>query len=102
MSEKQHNILPTTPIEVFAFLVTQEGDLLLTQSFDFLGLEETAYIDQKQYIPTLVEKPFAVTLDSKSYIPTLTEKIIEPTQVSYLLTSEGYFLRTQDGNFIIL
>ena len=102
MSEKQHNILPTTPVEVFAYLTTEGGDLLLTQSFDFLGLEDTAYIDQKQYIPTLSEKPFQPTLNSKAYVPTLTEKIIEPTQVSYLLTSDGYFLRTQDGNFIIL
>jgi len=100
--EKQHNILPTTPVEVFAFLVTEDDNNLITQGFDFLGLEDVAYINQKQYVPTLTEKPFQPTLSTKQYIPTLTEKIIEPTQISYLLTSEGYFLRTQDGNFIIL
>ena len=100
---KQHNILPSSPVDVFFGLATQGGDSLLTQDASFLGFEGIAFIDSKEYVPTLVSKQSNRSLTSKVYSFVSTEKIIVPVEVSYLITNKNQdFLRTQDGNFIII
>ena len=64
---KQHNILPSSPVDVFFGLATQGGDLLLTQDAFFLGFDGIAFIDSKEYIPTLVSKQSNRSLTSKVY-----------------------------------
>ncbi len=99
---KQHNILPTSPVDAFFGLATQSGDLLLTQDYDFLGFDGIAFIDSKEYNPTLVEKQNSVSVSDMNYTPNLSERIISPQIYQYLITNSNDFLRTQDGNFIIL
>ena len=76
---KQHNILPSSPVDVFFGLATQSGDSLLTQDASFLGFEGIAFIDSKEYVPTLVSKQSNRTLTSKVYKPSLTSKKIDYT-----------------------
>lgn len=76
---KQHNILPSSPIDVFFGLATQEGDLLLTQDSFHLGFDGIAFIDSKEYVPTLVSKQSNRTLTSKTYKPSLTSKKVDYT-----------------------
>ena len=76
---KQHNILPSSPVDVFFGLATQDGDLLLTQDASFLGFEGIAFIDSKEYVPTLVSKQSNRTLTSKVYKPSLTSKKVDYT-----------------------
>lgn len=99
---KQYDILPTSPVDVFVNLSTQANDLLITQDGFFLGFDGIDFIDSKQYTPTLNEDFNVVTQSFVNYTPTQNEKIIAQVQYSYLLTSNSDFLRTQDGNFIIL
>lgn len=99
---KQHNILPSSPIDVFFGLATEGGDVLQTQDSNNLGFEGIAYIDSKQYNPLLSETINNITQSFVNYTPAQIEKIIQPTQYSYLLVNNNDFLRTQDGNFIIL
>lgn len=99
---KQYDILPTSPVDVFVNLSTQANDLFITQDGFFLGFDGIDFIDSKQYIPTLNEDFNVVTQSFVNYTPTQNEKIIAQVQYSYLLTSNRDFLRTQDGNFIIL
>jgi len=73
---KQHNILPSSPVDVFFGLATQGGDSLLTQDASFLGFEGIAFIDSKEYVPTLVSKQSNRSLTSKVYKPSLTSKKI--------------------------
>lgn len=88
---KQHNIQPTFPIDEFFGLATQEGDLLLTQDFNYLGFESIALIDSKEYVPTLVSKQSNRILTSKTYKPSLTSK-----KVDYTLNLKTYVF--QDNN----
>lgn len=74
---KQYDILPTSPVDVFFNLATQEGDLLLTQDASFLGFDGIAFIDSKEYVPTLVSKQSNRSLTSKTYKPSLTSKKID-------------------------
>ena len=76
---KQHNILPTSPVDVFFGLATQGGDLLFTQDDNSLGFDGIAFIDSKEYIPTLVSKQSNRSLTSKVYKPSLTQKKIDYT-----------------------
>ena len=76
---KQHNILPTSPVDVFFGLATQSGDLLLTQDYDFIGFDGIAFIDSKEYNPTLIQKQSNRSLTSKIYKPSLTQKKIDYT-----------------------
>ena len=99
---KQYDILPTSPVNVFVNLSTQANDLFITQDGFFLGFDGIDFIDSKQYTPTLNEDFNVVTQSFVNYTPTQNEKIIAQVQYSYLLTSNSDFLRTQDGNFIIL
>lgn len=99
---KQYDILPTSPVDVFVNLSTQGNDLFITQDGFFLGFDGIDFIDSKQYTPTLNEDFNVVTQSFVNYTPTQNEKIIAQVQYSYLLTSNSDFLRTQDGNFIIL
>lgn len=99
---KQYDILPTSPVDVFVNLSTQANDLFITQDGFFLGFDGIDFIDSKQYTPTLNEDFNVVTQSFVNYTPTQNEKIIAQVQYSYLLTSNSDFLRTQDGNFIIL
>lgn len=99
---KQYDILPTSPVDVFVNLGTQANDLFITQDGFFLGFDGIDFIDSKQYTPTLNEDFNVVTQSFVNYTPTQNEKIIAQVQYSYLLTSNSDFLRTQDGNFIIL
>lgn len=99
---KQYDILPTSPVDVFVNLSTQANDLLITQDGFFLCFDGIDFIDSKQYTPTLNEDFNVVTQSFVNYTPTQNEKIIAQVQYSYLLTSNSDFLRTQDGNFIIL
>lgn len=55
----------------------------------------------KTFVVSLTEKVNTITLSNKNYVPVLVEKIIE-SDLSFLLTTESDFLRTQDGNFLIL
>jgi hypothetical protein len=87
----------------FDSFITQDGDLILTQSFDKLGVEGLIFTNTIQYVPELHEKQNDVIQNSLNYEFVLTEKIIEPIQFSYLITNKNQdFLRTQDGNFIII
>ena len=76
---KQHNILPTSPVDVFFGLATQGGDLLLTEDSYFLGFDGIDFIDSKQYNPTLIQKQSNRSLTSKVYKPTLASKKIDYT-----------------------
>lgn len=76
---KQHNILPTSPVDVFFGLATQGGDLLFTQDDNSLGFEGIAFINSKEYIPTLVSKQSTRSLLLKTYKPSLTSKKIDYT-----------------------
>jgi hypothetical protein len=76
---KQHDILPSSPVDVFFGLATQEGDALFTQDWDLLGFEGIAFIDSKEYVPTLVSKQSNRSLTSKTYKPSLTSKKIDYT-----------------------
>lgn len=76
---KQHDILPTSPVDVFFGLATQGDDLLLTQDYDFLGFDGIAFIDSKEYNPTLIQKQSNRSLTSKVYKPSLTQKKIDYT-----------------------
>lgn len=99
---KQHDILPTSAVDVFFNLATQSDEMLMTQDGLYLGFDGIQFIDSKQYNPTLVEKQNNVSTSAKNYTPSLSEKIIAPTIYDYLLTTSNDYLRTQDGNFIIL
>ena len=76
---KQHNILPSSPVDVFFDLVTQDGDSLLTQDAFHIGFDGIAFIDSKEYIPTLISKQSNRTLTSKVYLPSLTSKKVDYT-----------------------
>jgi hypothetical protein len=99
---KQHDILPTSPVAVFVNLATQSAEMFVTQDGDFLGFDGIAFIDSKEYNPTLVEKQNSVSVSDMNYTPNLSERIISPQIYQYLITNSNDFLRTQDGNFIIL
>jgi hypothetical protein len=91
---KQHNILPTSPVDVFFGLATQSGDLLLTQDYDFLGFDGIAFIDSKEYNPTLIQKQSNRSLTSKVYKPTLASKKIDYT-LNLNPRSKGTSVRVQ-------
>lgn len=76
---KQHNILPTSPVDVFFGLETEENELLLTQDLFHLGFDGVAFIDSKEYVPTLVSKQSTGTLISKTYKPLITSKKVDYT-----------------------
>ena len=87
----------------FDSFITQDGDLILTQSLDKLGIEGVIFTNTVQYVPELNEKQNNIVESSVNYSFVATEKIIEPIQFSYLITNKNEdFLRTQDGNFIII
>ena len=87
----------------FDSFITQDGDLILTQSLDKLGIEGVIYTNTVQYVPELHENQNDVIQNSVNYEFVSTEKIIVPIQFSYLITNKNQdFLRTQDGNFIII
>jgi hypothetical protein len=87
----------------FDSFITQDGDLILTQSLDKLGIEGVIFTNTVQYVPELNEKQNNIVESSVNYAFVATEKIIEPIQFSYLITNKNEdFLRTQDGNFIII
>lgn len=86
----------------FDSFITQDGDLILTQSLDKLGIEGVIFTNTIQYVPELNEKQNNIVQSSVNYSFVTTEKIIEPIQLSYLITNTNDFLRTQDGNFIII
>lgn len=76
---KQHNILPSSPVDVFFDLVTQDGHSLLTQDAFHIGFDGIAFIDSKEYVPTLISKQSNGTLTSKVYKPSLTSKKVDYT-----------------------
>jgi len=76
---KQHDILPTSPVAVFVNLATQSAEMFVTQDGDFLGFDGIAFIDSKEYNPTLIQKQSNRSLTSKVYKPTLASKKIDYT-----------------------
>jgi hypothetical protein len=87
----------------FDSFVTEAGDLILTQSLDKLGIEGVIFTNTIQYVPELNEKQNNIIDTSINYSFVSNEKIIQPIQFSYLITNKNEdFLRTQDGNFIII
>jgi hypothetical protein len=98
-----YEIEETPSFVSFDSFITQDGDLILTQSLDKLGVEGIIYTNTVQYVPELNEKQNNIVESSVNYSFVATEKIIEPIQFSYLITNKNEdFLRTQDGNFIII
>ena len=98
-----YEIEETPSFVSFDSFITQDGDLILTQSLDKLGIEGFIITNTIQYVPELHEKQNNVIENSVNYEFVSTEKIIEPIQFSYLITNKNEdFLRTQDGNFIII
>ena len=98
-----YEIEETPSFVSFDSFITQDGDLILTESLDKLGIEGLIFTNTIQYVPQLNEKQNNVIDSSINYSFVSTEKIIEPVQFSYLITNKNKdFLRTQDGNFIII
>ena len=98
-----YEIEETPSFVSFDSFITQDGDLILTQSLDKLGIEGVIFTNTVQYVPELNEKQNNIVESSVNYSFVATEKIIEPIQFSYLITNKNQdFLRTQDGNFIII
>lgn len=58
--------------------------------------------NDKTLVIDLTEKMNSLEIDNVNYVVDEVEKIVDELNVSYLLTTSNEFLRTQDGNFLIL